>query len=554
MGTIGSRPRILAVILALLTVGTVHARIASATTGAAPQGFPPEIVLLPDGTCAVYPVGDSNRTTIRPPFGVTPLPPTTPTLPEIKVTPDVAHVQLAIEYCAHVTLMTTNLAGVPTKFHFGNADFSSQQPGMGKGLASDMVLITKDVVIEGEEGSPYGRAMIVGGSAPFTIFPNQALYYHVSSRRFRLGPGVGIAQFYAPIPVADQAKLPAVTIRRLDSDQASLDFIMVKAGRRVIIDDVSVTGMASPWDIPSDPLKGKWLFPIEIVPGNVLVFGEQYVEHVEITNCRLSPGSSSIQEVGILVEVSAGTVVIAGNKIDVSYAGIGLLWSPSAAATIQGNEITVNGPQTTPTLLVPSSGIALVSANNAFVANNTISGTGSRGLAITGSARSGNSTGNVFQGIDMRLFTARDTYIWCDPGAISNSGSKIGVPPGTSCDKYILDQGTDNSFGRLEVTGLTPTPNSLWPPNRKMVPVSFDLTTSDGCGAVSCRIVNVTSSEPADPAGDWELAGPLLLRLRADRLGKGDGRVYAITVECRDEMGSTASKTVLVSVPHDQRR
>jgi hypothetical protein len=40
--------------------------------------------------------------------------------------------------------------------------------------------------------------------------------------------------------------------------------------------------------------------------------------------------------------------------------------------------------------------------------------------------------------------------------------------------------------------------------------------------------------------------------LRAERNGKGNGRIYTLTVTCTDVSGSSASNTVQVKVPHDQ--
>jgi len=54
-----------------------------------------------------------------------------------------------------------------------------------------------------------------------------------------------------------------------------------------------------------------------------------------------------------------------------------------------------------------------------------------------------------------------------------------------------------------------------------------------------------------DQAPDWQITGDLAVNLRAERSGKGTGRIYTITVECNDTSGNTATKTVTVSVPHD---
>jgi len=102
------------------------------------------------------------------------------------------------------------------------------------------------------------------------------------------------------------------------------------------------------------------------------------------------------------------------------------------------------------------------------------------------------------------------------------------------------------------ITALTATPNVLWPPDHKMIPVQVSTSTLGGCGTVSCKIIAVASNAPVDPDGDWVITGDLTLNLRSDRLGNGTGRIYTITVQCTDSSGNAAIGTVTVTVPHDQ--
>jgi hypothetical protein len=102
-------------------------------------------------------------------------------------------------------------------------------------------------------------------------------------------------------------------------------------------------------------------------------------------------------------------------------------------------------------------------------------------------------------------------------------------------------------------------PSTLWPPNHKMVPVRIMLSVQDVCDAQPyCRIISVKSNEPVvgtgggDRAPDWVVTGNLTLKLRAERSGKGNGRVYTIKVRCTDDSGNSSTKTVKVKVPHDR--
>jgi hypothetical protein len=106
------------------------------------------------------------------------------------------------------------------------------------------------------------------------------------------------------------------------------------------------------------------------------------------------------------------------------------------------------------------------------------------------------------------------------------------------------------------IASVTATPSVLTRSNHEMVPVVVTVTASDLCdGSVECRIVAVTSNEPeqgqgdGDTSPDWEITGPLTLKVRAERSGKGTGRVYTIVVECVDDGGNRAASSVTVSVP-----
>jgi len=111
------------------------------------------------------------------------------------------------------------------------------------------------------------------------------------------------------------------------------------------------------------------------------------------------------------------------------------------------------------------------------------------------------------------------------------------------------------------IANVTASPNSLWPPNHKLVPVIVTASASDTCSTTTvCKITSVSSNEPVngtgdgDTAPDWVITGDLTVNLRAERAGTGSGRVYTITVQCTDASGNSSTKTVAVTVPHDQRK
>jgi hypothetical protein len=86
-----------------------------------------------------------------------------------------------------------------------------------------------------------------------------------------------------------------------------------------------------------------------------------------------------------------------------------------------------------------------------------------------------------------------------------------------------------------------------------MKPVTVAVSVADVCTSnvgASCHIISVSSNEPG--SSQWEITGALTVNLEADRLGNGTGRVYTITVRCTDGSGNATTRTVTVTVPHDQ--
>ena len=101
------------------------------------------------------------------------------------------------------------------------------------------------------------------------------------------------------------------------------------------------------------------------------------------------------------------------------------------------------------------------------------------------------------------------------------------------------------------------TPNVLWPPNNKLVPVSASVTVTDTLsGAAGFRLNSVTSSEPDSGQGDIQGFAPgtpsTSGQLRAQRLGSGSGRVYTLNYVGVDKAGNSYTCASIVRVPHDQ--
>ena len=104
-----------------------------------------------------------------------------------------------------------------------------------------------------------------------------------------------------------------------------------------------------------------------------------------------------------------------------------------------------------------------------------------------------------------------------------------------------------------DCSGVQPNPNRLWSPNHKFRLVSLAGASDPDGDALSYEIRSVTQDEPVlrrVGARGGERSNQVWLR--AERLGKGDGRVYRIEYLARDGRGNACDGTAKVVVPHDR--
>jgi len=105
-------------------------------------------------------------------------------------------------------------------------------------------------------------------------------------------------------------------------------------------------------------------------------------------------------------------------------------------------------------------------------------------------------------------------------------------------------------------------PAYLWPPNHQLRDVTAVFGGADCEPAPTIELVSVTSSEPDNGTGDGNTtddiqsaeigAADTEFRLRAERAGGGDGRVYTVTYRVTDAEGVAEMFVSTVTVPHDQ--
>ena len=145
-----------------------------------------------------------------------------------------------------------------------------------------------------------------------------------------------------------------------------------------------------------------------------------------------------------------------------------------------------------------------------------------------------------------------DTY---NPDQADSDGDGIGD---------VCDSGGDVT---PPVVTLSVTPEMLWPPNHKMVPIEVSLSVTDDFDpnpVVTLFSITMNEGEETNTyepdydqtQGDGYTLNDILvddegnISLRSERSGKGDGRIYTITYEATDESGNTTLESAIVKVPH----
>jgi len=117
---------------------------------------------------------------------------------------------------------------------------------------------------------------------------------------------------------------------------------------------------------------------------------------------------------------------------------------------------------------------------------------------------------------------------------------------------------------RAPVVEVRDEPFEIWPVNHKYISLTPDMfleKVEDACGRPinldSVDIVQVRSDEPEDHIGDGRTIQDIVidcpgdLKVRAERMGGGNGRVYTITYRVTGENGEFTDAEVMAVVPHD---
>ncbi|MBW5448253.1 hypothetical protein GE107_19590 [Cohnella sp. CFH 77786] len=138
-----------------------------------------------------------------------------------------------------------------------------------------------------------------------------------------------------------------------------------------------------------------------------------------------------------------------------------------------------------------------------------------------------------------------------------------GIVEGTylAAEAFVTVHDADTTSPTLSVAANIQT---ITPPNHKLVDIRVTLDAQDAeSGIASVHLVSITSNEPDEDTGAGDFAGDIRLaeigtadtsfQLRAERSGKGTGRIYTITYEAVDRAGNRTTASTTVVVPHSKK-
>jgi Calx-beta domain len=108
-------------------------------------------------------------------------------------------------------------------------------------------------------------------------------------------------------------------------------------------------------------------------------------------------------------------------------------------------------------------------------------------------------------------------------------------------------------YSAPDCSSVAPSVNRLWAPNHRFRLVTLAGASDPANDTLGYEISGVSQDEPIGRRPDAKLGGQAnQVWLRAERKGRGDGRVYTIAFTVSNSSGYSCDGVALVSVPHDR--
>jgi hypothetical protein len=175
---------------------------------------------------------------------------------------------------------------------------------------------------------------------------------------------------------------------------------------------------------------------------------------------------------------------------------------------------------------------------------------------------------------DIEYFDWYEQIDPCDPNSDIFLGSGEVIECNLPLGEHVIVLEVIDKAGAFDVNELTITvedttppafslsvePDVLWPPNHKMVEITPSWEVSDNCDeSLEVTLVSITMNEDDDGKGDGHTSDDIQVDdkgiwLRAERSGRGTGRVYTITYQAADDSGNVTVQEATVTVPHNRRK
>ena len=309
--------------------------------------------------------------------------------------------------------------------------------------------------------------------------------------------------------------------------------------------------------------------------------GSKLIYSLTVTNNGPNPADdvrvTDLLPADVTVFSAAGCSQGPAGTVDCDLGSIPARQSQSVDIVTYVNSIHIN-PATGPTILVNTAEVDNLAgpdpdlSNNSTAVQTTVVDTTPPVLAVPADVIFEADAQCLASG-DIGTATATDIG---DPSPDVSSDSTGTYQLGENVVVWTATDDSGNSASATQVVTVidvtpptitaTMSPNLLWPPNHKMVTTTPTLVVADNCSVAGTRLERITMNEgdetdTFDPLhdttqgdgntiNDIDVTADGVISLRAERSGKGDGRIYTLIFSVTDGSGNSAEDDTQVVVPH----